>query len=308
MSDGTNAGFMMEHISCDFCGSDRYRVRYRKPDTWLWRDLFEYPVVECLECGLVYVNPRPPFNQMGRFYPPGYHDARNTDIHRQRYQGQAEYIPQLDRERVLDIGCARGDWLSSLKARYPGIEAHGVDAFSESVAHEDIVFHKGALPECTLPDAYFDLVTAWAVLEHVHTPSAYFAEVSRIIKPGGRFVFLVPNAESLYGRMAFMEDVPRHLYHFSPRTIHAYASRFGFRVEIIVFDDRLWDGRGWGTFRHLFRRLARIDWRGLQELRYGLFGKASLRLGSLLDLLVFSAHWEAQLGRSGIMIVALNKT
>jgi SAM-dependent methyltransferase len=307
MSHDTDTGLLLEHIACDFCGSDRYRVRYRKPDIWLWRDLFEYPVVECLECGLVYVNPRPPFDQMGRFYPPGYHDDRDTDAHRQRYQRQAEYLPGLDSERVLDIGCARGDWLSYLKARYPRIEAHGADAFSESVAHEDTVFHRGALPECGLPDACFDVVTAWAVLEHVHTPTAYFSEVSRVIKPGGRFVFLVTNADSLYGRMAYVEDVPRHLYHFSPRTIHAYASKFGFHVERIVFDDRLWDGRGWGTFRHLFRRLARMGWRELQERRYGTLGKAWLRLGSLLDFLAFSTHWEARLNRSGIMIVELIK-
>ncbi|NCC30466.1 MAG: class I SAM-dependent methyltransferase [Chloroflexia bacterium] len=308
MKKNTRAELFLEHICCDFCGSDSYQVRYRKPDTWLWMDLYEYPVVECLECGLVYVNPRPTFDQMGRFYPTGYHDDRDTDLHWKRYERQSEYLPDLDGERVLDLGCARGDWLSYLKTRYPNIEVHGADAFCESVTDGDVIFHKGALPEIILPDAYFDVVTAWAVLEHVHTPAAYFYEVARVIKPQGRFVFLVPNADSLYGRMAFKEDVPRHLYHFSPRTIHAYASKFGFHIARIVFDDWLWDGRGWGVFRHLCRQLARIGWREFHEGQYGAVGKACLSLGSLLDFLVFSTHWEARLGRSGIMVVELIKT
>jgi SAM-dependent methyltransferase len=39
----------------------------------------------------------------------------------------------------------------------------------------------------------FDLVTANMVLEHLPDPDAVFAEVARILKPGGRFVFVTPN-------------------------------------------------------------------------------------------------------------------
>ena len=120
-------GGRLEHVSCDFCGSKTYRVRYLKPDNWLWLDLFAYPVVECLDCGLVYVNPRPPFDEMGRFYPPGYHEARDTEEHHRRYEVQAEYLHSLNREAVLDIGCARGDWLHFLKEQHPDIDAHGVE-------------------------------------------------------------------------------------------------------------------------------------------------------------------------------------
>jgi uncharacterized Zn finger protein len=51
----------LEHVDCDLCGSADYKIRYRKSDNWLWLNYFEYPVVECPGCGLVYVNPRPPF-------------------------------------------------------------------------------------------------------------------------------------------------------------------------------------------------------------------------------------------------------
>jgi len=298
---------ILEHVSCDCCGSNQYTVRYRKPDYWLWLELFEYPVVECADCGLVYVNPRPPYDRMERYYPSGYHDDRDTSEHRRRYEIQRDYLPSLDREKVLDIGCARGDWLHFLKDKYQNISAYGVDFYCESINFNDITFTRGDLPSCGLPAGYFDLITAWAVFEHLHSPDRYFSEVARIIKPGGRFIFLVTNADSLYGRMAYREDIPRHLYHFSPRTITTYASKHGFNVTRIKFDDRLWDGRGTGTFKHLFRRFAGVSWQQLRDQEFSVFSRSIMAFGKLLDLVLFSIHWEARLGRSGIMIVELER-
>ena len=44
--------------------------------------------------------------------------------------------------------------------------------------------------------ASFDLVTANMVVEHLDDPSSQFAEVSRVLVPGGVFVFHTPNAQS----------------------------------------------------------------------------------------------------------------
>lgn len=41
--------------------------------------------------------------------------------------------------------------------------------------------------------ASFDLITANMVLEHLPCPAAAFLEVSRLLRPGGRFVFVTPN-------------------------------------------------------------------------------------------------------------------
>jgi SAM-dependent methyltransferase len=39
----------------------------------------------------------------------------------------------------------------------------------------------------------FDLVTANMVLEHLQQPSSVFSEIRRVLKPGGRFIFVTPN-------------------------------------------------------------------------------------------------------------------
>lgn len=298
---------ILEHITCDLCGCEDYTERYRKPDNWLWLNLFEYPVVECSNCGLVYVNPRPIFEEISKFYPTDYHHNRDDDNHRKRYELQFSYIAQLHGKHILDIGCARGDWLNYLKKKWPDVDLHGVDAFSQGVTGNDINFHKCQLPEATLPNDYFDLITAWAVFEHLHTPSKYFKEVSSILRDGGKFVFLITNSESLYGRHAYKEDVPRHLYHFSNKTLEKYAIKYNLKLEHVFYDDRLWDGRGQGTFRFLLGRFAGVSWLNFRFNQYSFIQKSALKLGNLLDLLIFSKNWEAKIGRSGIMVVIVKK-
>ena len=298
----------LEHVACDLCGESKYIERYRMPDAWLWLNQFQYPVVECLGCGLVYVNPRPTFEENSRFYPEGYHDNRNDESHRKRYELQYSFIKDIDPGRMLDIGCARGDWLNYVNGQWDGRgEFHGVDAFSDGVHGNSIKFHQCQLPEADLPDNYFDLITSWAVFEHLHTPSKYFEVVSKILKKGGRFIFLVTNAESCYGKYAYKEDIPRHLYHFSEKTLLRYASKHGLRVDHIYFDDRFWDGRGQGTFRFGFGKLVGATWERIYLRNLNLIQRAAMKMGGYMDKLIFASHWEARMRRSGIIVVVMEK-
>ena len=263
-----NIGIRLEHVICDLCGSDDYKVCYRKPDNWLWLNDFEYPVVECQNCGLVYVNPRPVFEEMGKFYPNGYHDGRNDELHLQRYKDQFSYISKLDALAVLDIGCAKGDWLNYIHSQWTTVKLYGVDAFSDGVKFENISFLKEQLNEAELPNSYFDLITAWAVMEHVHTPDAYFYAVNKLLKPGGKFVFLVTNSDSIYGKKAYKEDIPRHLYHFNAKSLGRYAKKNGFRLDDISFDERFWDGSGKGFFRFAMAKCLGMTWRDMRLGNY----------------------------------------
>lgn len=297
----------LEHVHCDLCGGNRTRVRYRKPDTWLWLTPFAFPVVECLDCGLVYVNPRPTPRTMSHYYPAEFFAERDNERFQKQYATQLEFIPQLTGERVLDVGCARGDWLDFLRHRYPGIQCVGVDIYPQQIRYEGIEYHHRSLTECDFAENSFDLITAWAVFEHLHHPGEYFSAVANMLKKSGRFVFLVTNSESLYGRRAYREDIPRHLYHFSEKTLRLYAEKFGFEFSRIVFDDRIWDGRGHGTFYHGLMSLLGVDWETIYMKRIGAIRTQIGRIGRLLDRVVFWGHWEARMKASGIMICEFTK-
>ncbi len=57
--------------------------------------------------------------------------------------------------------------------------------------HGALAADAGKLP---FADASFDVVSANMVLEHLDRPERVFAEVRRVLAPGGRFVFVTPNA------------------------------------------------------------------------------------------------------------------
>lgn len=298
--------FLLEHVDCDLCGGDRYRVRYRKPDDWLWGSQLEFPVVECERCGLVYVNPRPTPESMGAFYPEGYHEDRRGAVWDDRYSRELDYLDDLSPRRWLDVGCARGDFLLRARKRHPDAELHGIDPYSEGLRREardaGIHFAPRSLPECDFDDDRFDVVTAWAVFEHLHHPSTYFREVARILAPGGRCFLLVTNAESLWSRRAYLEDVPRHTYHYSEATLRAYADRFGLGVERIVYDDDIWDGRGRRVFRYLAEGLVGVTWETRYSGERNLAQRAAAKIGQGLDRILFHFRWEAALRRSGILV------
>ncbi|CAA9509448.1 MAG: SAM-dependent methyltransferases [uncultured Segetibacter sp.] len=86
-----------------------------------------------------------------------------------------------------------------------------------------------------LPDDTFDAITLWHVLEHVHDLHGYLEKFLKILKPVGRLVIAVPNFTSydanIYRQYWAAYDVPRHLYHFSPKSIKILLEKKGFAVE-----------------------------------------------------------------------------
>jgi SAM-dependent methyltransferase len=140
---------------------------------------------------------------------------------------------------VLDVGCASGSYLLALRDK--GWDVHGIeiDAGAARYAREQhgLPVRAGAA-EAVLSEyseEQFDLVTMWHVLEHLHDPYRVLSEAHRIIKPGGTLMFEVPNYASLpstlFGKYWFTLEAPRHLYHFTPRTLTRMLSKAGFGLR-----------------------------------------------------------------------------
>lgn len=298
---------LFEHVTCDLCGGEDYIVRYRAPDAWLFGTPFDFPVVRCTGCDLVYVNPRPTAEALGQYYPTEFYAERDGAAARERYAREVARLPVPVSGRVLDIGCARGDFPAYLKEQFPQLEVFGCDAYSGGSDHPQITFFSGHVYDCGFPPGHFDLITSWAVFEHLLTPSRYFAEVARILKPGGTFVMLVPNADSFACAVARTEDLPRHTYHYSAKTIERYATKYGMTVQGVEYCDDIYDGRGFGTLAGAVKSFFRLSSYQLRTRQIGIFVKVVLRLANILDRIIFSPHWEARLKRSGILIATIRR-
>ena len=97
--------------------------------------------------------------------------------------------------RVLDLGCGRGGIMEQLHPRAGAV--FGLDPDPQSLeehrARGSIALVRGLAGALPHPDASFDLVCSSWVLEHVEEPAVAFAEIARVLAPGGRFIFLTPN-------------------------------------------------------------------------------------------------------------------
>jgi SAM-dependent methyltransferase len=225
----------VETTACDLCGSTRQTVIYQTPDRRYFPDEL-FTVVECDECGLGFVNPRPSAAEMGKYYPSDYYEksfAENREYHQKRYAREARYLREIEERggqyRLLDVGCANGDFPRFMAKR--GWRVEGVEVSSSSRPIRDFPVYAEAFPDIPIDTSTYDAVTAWAVLEHVHHPMTYFQKAARVLKPGGLFVFLVTNFDSLASRHLFCEDVPRHLFFFTRETVRQYLGQAGLSLE-----------------------------------------------------------------------------
>lgn len=134
--------------------------------------------------------------------------------------------------RLLDVGCGNGRFLGHMKAL--GWQAEGVEFSSDGVAacsRAGLDVHHGDLASADFADERFDAITARHVIEHVPDPHAFVAELARILKPGGTLVIETPNADALgrgwFGPHWFANEVPRHLFLFTPAALDTLGTRYG---------------------------------------------------------------------------------
>ncbi len=95
---------------------------------------------------------------------------------------------------VLDLGCGRTGGMERFwrRARL----AVGIDPDLESLAgrRPGMPVIQGGGDSLPFAGASFDMVVSVWVLEHLEAPERVFGEVARVLKPGGHFIFLTPNA------------------------------------------------------------------------------------------------------------------
>ena len=226
----------METVACNLCESERHTPVYAMPDRRFFREEF-FTVVECDQCGLGFVNPRPTIAEMQKYYPAEYYQNPPTTSHdrylARRFTAQAGFLKELEngsgQRRLLDVGCANGDFPRFMAAR--GWDVEGVEISQSSQRIRDFRVYAQEFQHIPVNEPAYDAVTAWAVLEHVHDPMAYFRKAAVVVKKGGLFVFLVPNFQSVASRHLFCEDIPRHLYFFTRETVRQYVEKTGFRLE-----------------------------------------------------------------------------
>jgi 2-polyprenyl-6-hydroxyphenyl methylase/3-demethylubiquinone-9 3-methyltransferase len=128
-------------------------------------------------------------------------------------------------KEVLDLGCAGGFMAEAMAAR--GANVTGIDPAAEAIAAaraharaggQRIGYDVGVGEALPYGDASFDAVVCVDVLEHVADLDQVMAQVARVLRPGGLFLFDTINRNPLarFATITMAEDVLRLL----PRGTH----------------------------------------------------------------------------------------
>jgi SAM-dependent methyltransferase len=144
-----------------------------------------------------------------------------------------------ERPKVLDIGCATGALLASLREK--GWRTMGVEISKPQAeyARQERGLDVRTLPleENRFPPEEFQAVLASHLIEHLNDPASLIREVYRILAPGGRFFVTTPNIGGFQARLLgsrWRSAIFDHLYLFSVKTLSALLLKNGFRVEKTV--------------------------------------------------------------------------
>jgi len=157
--------------------------------------------------------------------------------------------------KILDVGCGHGDLLKDIFAKTQ--HSYGIDPDANAVARNRILQHASVATVEKMPfeDDFFDVVALAWVVEHLEDPKKAFAEIFRVLKPGGKVVFLTPNAwnynvwiiraipdrfhdfltRRLYGRQE-RDTYPVKYRMNTPSRVRKIMSRIGFQEEEIILN------------------------------------------------------------------------
>ena len=229
---------------CAACGSCNPAEYLSAPDRFHGRqDL--YHLVRCRSCCLVWLENAPARDEMSTHYGPDYdRSVAAAGEEPSRWQSRWEVLSQYQSGgTILDLGCSSGGFLAGLSnsswRRY-GIEMSDAVAKMARTKSGAEVF-VGDIVDAPFAAESFDAITCFHVLEHLYQPQAVFKKVSEWLKPDGIFYMMVPNIDSAGARIFqscwYALELPRHLFHFSPKSLRTLARSVGLE-EISLRTDR----------------------------------------------------------------------
>jgi len=241
----------------------------------------EGPLRVCEGCGLGWIHPLPSPDEIQGFYPRAYYgdlgakfaptvEAWVRLVAQRHVRFLSRRLPEGG--RILDLGCGRGLVLSALADR--GFEVHGFERSEAALQGVDPRAKLRVAPrlaDAAYPDACFDQVQLWHVLEHLPDPVETLTEIRRILRPEGQLVVAVPNFGSLQARWAgpawFHLDPPRHLYHFTMPALRTMLARCGFGIRSSHHFSLRQNPFGW--VQSALNRSPRLPRNGLYVLLHG---------------------------------------
>ena len=238
----------IHYNSCPVCGANTISQVLSVKDFTASQEVF--PILECAMCTLRFTQDVPAQEEISRYYrSDDYISHTNTSkgiinslyqvVRKRTMTGKRKLVQQftgIEKGKILDVGSGIGTFAHEMQTAGWDVTGLEPDEGARSVAQKQYGLQlQGVESFYQFGAGTFDAITLWHVLEHVHDLHPYVQQLKNIIKNTGKIFIAVPNYTStdaaVYKEFWAAYDVPRHLYHFSPRAINVLMEKNGLNVE-----------------------------------------------------------------------------
>jgi 2-polyprenyl-3-methyl-5-hydroxy-6-metoxy-1,4-benzoquinol methylase len=232
-------------ILCPVCGSNNQKTFY--PDT-LGDDLppFDYAfspdhmrtyeIVRCQSCFHTFCII--PHNHLWENYQSvvDFEYLSRQEAHLLTAKKVIEVLTKfVDSGKLLDIGCATGDFLSVAQKHY-SVEGLELSQWSANIAKKrGFKIYTCTIDELPM-DTKFDIITLWGVIEHFESPKAQVEKISKILNPGGYVCLWTGDINSWLAQVMgkyWWNKTGQHLQFFSKSSLTRLFSDAGFKTVTI---------------------------------------------------------------------------
>lgn len=239
-------------MSCPACGGSNANYRFEK---------YKCKFLECETCSTLFMSPRPTPAVMDDYYSnsenyaiwnkyifPKSEASRREKICRPNLERIIDECRQrgLDKPAFLEIGPGFGTFsaLANDSGFFSTVSVvERTPSMAEACRAKGLHVIESALEDVT--NDFFeaaDVVVCFEVIEHIFEPIDFLIGVSRMLKPGGLFMFTCPNGKGFDTEM-LREASPsvdtEHVNLFNPHSAAVLLNRAGFEVTCVETPGRL---------------------------------------------------------------------
>lgn len=268
-------------VDCPLCGSKESKKLFTTYDYLFRVSNHPFAVQRCHDCGAGYLSPRPAFSDMGDYYPEAFYWSwEGSEVkldwssiikkREQQLKAKAEWLQGIKPGELLDIGAQKGEFIWFMQKQ--GWTVEGVEMDSKVPNPASLPIRYGDFLEMEFAEKKYDVITFWAVLEHVYEPARFIEKASRMLKPNGRLIVLVTNMNSIQCRYYRADDYPRHLTLFTNSSVKQLCKANGLDLSRISTDQKIFGGSLSGGGLYLVKRIfgystdeAMTEWKQLSD-------------------------------------------
>lgn len=197
----------------------------------------ELELFECEETGYKFFHPNDTSGD-GEFYE----QLQKYDWYYMPWKWEHQQTAKLINSgmKVLEVGCAEGDFIARISEDYMGV-CTGLELNDSAVSKarfKGLDVHLQTIQDFSNENAgKFDLVCSFQVLEHISDVYSFIDSMVKCLKKGGKLLIGVPNNDSFLGLTHNALNVPpHHMGLWNQKSLTALTSLFSIKVNNVYFE------------------------------------------------------------------------